>query len=138
MDIIEIIHKHSLTVRCLPYETITCYSFREGDEKFVERVQSKENVKREIFTENLDLEYFKNTKQPFGGTDSPERRLENWRKGFPNGRKLIKETKTVKNGGWWYVKETQNTDSTIRFSREYDKFFAPTLKEAIQLYLDSL
>jgi hypothetical protein len=50
----------------------------------------------------------------------------------------LKETKISEKGGWWYVKETKNTDSTVRFSREFDKFFAPTLEEAIDLYLESI
>ena len=54
-----------------------------------------------------------------------------------NNRKFIKETRTVDKGGWWYVKETPNTDSTIKFNRKQDKFFAPTLKKAIKLFLDS-
>ena len=88
--------------------------------------------------QNFDLEYFQKTKPAKWNTgNSPEKMFENWKKNFPNGRKLLKETKIVKNGGWWYVKETKNTDSTVRFSREHDKFFAPTLEEAIQLYLDS-
>ena len=52
-------------------------------------------------------------------------------------REFIREERIVENGGWWYVKETPNTDSTVHFSREYDKFFAPTLEGALQLYLDS-
>lgn len=50
---------------------------------------------------------------------------------------LISKEKKVEKGGWWYVKETPNTMSTVRFSRKYDKFFAPTLKEAIDLFLKS-
>ena len=54
-----------------------------------------------------------------------------------DGKKLLKEERDVEKGGWWYVKETPNTSSTVRFSREYDKFFAPTLEEAIILFLNS-
>jgi hypothetical protein len=50
---------------------------------------------------------------------------------------LVQEVREVENGGWWYVKETKNTSSTVQFSRKYDKFFAPTLEEAIQMYLDN-
>ena len=87
--------------------------------------------------QDFDLGHFQKTKPAKWNTDSPEKRFENWKRNFPNGKKLLKETKTVKNGGWWYVKETQNTDSTVQFIRQYDKFFAPTLEEAIKLYLDS-
>lgn len=58
--------------------------------------------------------------------------VEKW-----NNRKFIRNERKVENGGWWYVKETQNTSSTVGFNRKYDKFFAPTLKEAIKLFLDS-
>lgn len=54
-----------------------------------------------------------------------------------NNRKFVRDEWVVTKGGWWYVKETANTNSTVRFSRKYDRFFAPTLEEAIQLYLDS-
>jgi hypothetical protein len=52
-------------------------------------------------------------------------------------KKFVREERKAENGGWWYVKETPNTGSTVRFNREHDAFFAPTLKEAIQLYLNS-
>jgi len=51
---------------------------------------------------------------------------------------MFTQTKKVDKGGWWYVKQVQNTSSTVRFDRKYDKFFAPTLEEAIQMFLDSL
>jgi len=54
-----------------------------------------------------------------------------------NNRTFVREEKTVEHGGWWYVKETKNTNSTVEFSKKYDKFFAPTLEQAIQMYLDS-
>jgi hypothetical protein len=54
-----------------------------------------------------------------------------------NGRKVWREEVEVDKGGWWYVKETKHTDGTVRFERRYDKFFAPTLKEALTLYLNS-
>jgi hypothetical protein len=139
-NIIDIIHKHSLTVRCLPYETVTCWTYTEGDEnrKYIDSNGNPIEAKREVIIQNFDLEYFQKTIPPKWNTDTPEKRYENWKKNFPNGRKLLKETKTVKNGGWWYVKETKNTDSKIIFNSEYDKFFAPTLEEAIKLYLDSI
>lgn len=54
-----------------------------------------------------------------------------------NNRKFIRHEKVVDEGGWWYVKETKHTDSTVKFNRKYDGFFAPTLEEAIELYLKS-
>ena len=133
-DIIEIIQKHSLTVRCLPYETISYWSYKDedGNKKYVY------SSGMEVIVQDFDLEHFQKTKPPKYDTDSPEMRFKNWKKNFPNGRKLLKETKTIQNGGWWYVKETKNTDSTVRFSREHDTFFAPTLEKAIDLYLNSI
>ncbi|MBK7362639.1 MAG: hypothetical protein IPJ01_10125 [Micavibrio sp.] len=90
-----------------------------------------------MVVQDFDLEHFQKTKPTKWETRTPEQRFENWKKNFPNGRKLLREEREVKNGGWWYVKETPNTDSTVIFQREYDKFFAPTLEEAIQLFLDS-
>ena len=140
MDIIDIIQKNSLTVRCLPYEVVNYWSYTEGDENkkyLVDRNHKTIETKKEVVIQDYDLEYFQKTKASKWNTDDPQKRLDNWKKRFPNGKKLLKETRLVKNGGWWYVKETKNTDSIVRFSREYDKFFAPTLEEAIQLYLDS-
>lgn len=57
-------------------------------------------------------------------------------KEFPDGRKYWHEEIKVEHGGWWYVKETPDTSSTVRFSRKYDKFFAPTIEEALQLYIE--
>lgn len=139
-NIFDIIKRHSLTVRCLPYEVVSFWSYREGDENkvYVDDSGNFKKSKREIIVQDFDLEYFQRTKPSKWNTDSPEKRFQNWKKNFPNGRKLLKETTVVEKGGWWYVKETRNTDSTVRFSREYDKFFAPTLEEAIQLYLNSI
>ena len=139
-NIIEIIQKHSLTVRCLPYEVVSYWNYKEGEENrnYIDSNGKPIEAKREVIVCDYDLEYFQKTKPSKYNTNTPEQRFEFWRKNNPNGRKLLKETKTVKNGGWWYVKETKNTDSTIIFNRKYDEFFAPTLDEAIQLYLDSL
>jgi len=101
IDIINIIQKHSLTVRCLPHIVVSRWNYKEGDEK---------NLK-----ENQTIEY--STKY---------------------NRKVIREERKANNGGWWYVKETKNISSNVQFSREYDKFFAPTLEEAINLFLKSL
>lgn len=140
MDAIAIIQEHSLTVRCLPHKVTSYWTYREGDEnkKYVDSNGNPIEATREVVIQNLDLEYFKNTKLSKYNTDSPEKRHANYLKAFPNGRKLLKETKIVENGGWWYVKETPNTNSTIKFSRKYDKFFAPTLEKALQLFLDSI
>jgi hypothetical protein len=139
-EIIAAIQKHSLTVRCLPYVVVNHWSYTEGDEnkKYVDGNGKPIESKREVVVQDYDLEHFQKTKPTKWITDSPEKRFSNWKKNFPNGKKLLRETRTVKNGGWWYVKATPNTDSTVMFSREYDKFFAPTLGEAVQLYLDSL
>lgn len=109
MDIIKIIKKHSLTIRCLPEITVSYVTYREGDEKrnWVDSKGNPTKDTREVFI----------TKE---------------------GKKLLKITRKIEKGGWWYVKETKHTSSTIYFNRKYDKFFAPTLEEALQLYLDSI
>lgn len=98
-DIVDIIQKYSLTVRCLPYVVISLWGHREG-----QKIRDNQEIVK----------------------------LPKW-----NNRKFVREEKIVEKGGWWYVKETSNTNSTVTFNRKYDKFFAPTLKKAIQLYLDS-
>ena len=113
--LIDIIQENSLTVRCLPFEVVTHWSYREGDEERLKMPTylsdgSKYPHKREIIT-------------GFGT--------------HPKDKKFIRETRIVENGGWWYVKETKDTSSTVTFNRKYDLFFAPTLEEAIQLYLNS-
>lgn len=112
-NLIEIIQKHSLTVRCLPYEVISYYSYRKGDEERVTKPSYDSEGKIRDVKKSVVFS-------------------EVWQ------RKMIKEERNVDRGGWWYVKETKNTNSTVRFSRKHDKFFAPTLEEAIKLYLDSL
>jgi hypothetical protein len=91
---------------------VSYWTYREGDEERVKRpsYDSKGNIK--------------NVKRSVVFSES-------------YNRKMIKEERVVEKGGWWYVKETPNTDSTVMFNRKYDKFFAPTLEEAIQLFLDS-
>jgi hypothetical protein len=140
-DLINIIQKHSLTVRCLPHKVVNHWSYKEGDEnkKYVDSKGNAIKSKRTLVIQKFDLEYFEKTPpQEWDKKLTPKERLKRFLRTNPTGeRKLIKEEKTVEHGGWWYVKETKNTDSTIRFNRKYDKFFAPTLKEAIQLYLNS-
>lgn len=138
-NIIKIIQEHSLTIRCLPHKVVNHWSYKEGDEtkKYVDSKGNPSKSIRSVVVQDYDLEYFQKTPTPKWNTDSPEKRFANWKKNFPNGRKLLREERAVEKGGWWYVKETPNTDSTVTFSREYDKFFAPTLEEAIQLFLDS-
>lgn len=111
-NLIDIIQEHSLTVRCLPYKVISHWSYREGDEERVKGkyYDSKGNVKNVKKTVIFS---------------------EEW------NRKMVREERIVENGGWWYVKSTPHTSSTVKFNRKYDKFFAPTLEEAIQLYLDN-
>lgn len=111
-NLIEIIAANSLTIRCLPHVVVSHWSYKIGDEeKFLIPYDSNGNIRTNI-TRTIVFN-------------------ESW------NRKLIIEERIVENGGWWYVKETKNTDSTVRFSRKDDKFFAPTLEEAIKLYLDS-
>lgn len=100
-NIIDIIQKNSLTVRCLPYVVISHCGYRSGDET---RLKPNQTIVV----------------------------LPKW-----GNKKFIREERIVANGGWWYVKETKNTSSAVTFDRRTDKFFAPTLQEAIQLYLNS-
>lgn len=141
MDILKIIAENSLTVRCLPHKVVNHWTYREGDEskKYVDAKGNTIEAKRTVIVQKFDLDYFKNTPpSEYHKNRTPEQRLKQYLKNNPTGeRKLLREEKKVKNGGWWYVKETPNTDSTVRFSRKHDKFFAPTIEEAIQLYLNS-
>lgn len=98
-DLIDIIHRYSLTVRCLPYKTTHTFSYREG-----QKLKDNQRV-----------------------VELPE----------CNNKKYVREIREVDKGGWWYVIETTDTNSTVTFNRKYDKFFAPTLKEAIKLFLES-
>lgn len=120
--IIDTIKKFSLTVRCLPFETQTMFAAKDDE------------VLKDGFTEYFwkpDDEYFKNVSINW------ESRKTQFYSRFPNGRRFFKETKKVDKGGWWYVKETKNTHSTIVFNRQNDKFFAPTLEQAIELFFKS-
>lgn len=138
-EIIEIISKHSLTVRCLPHIVVSHWTYREGDENRTFNPTNGAPLKKlSVVIQDFDLEHFQKTPPPEWMKATPEQRYEKWKKQYPNGKKLLREERTVEKGGWWYVKVTKNTDSTVRFSREYDKFFAPTLPEAIQLFLDTL
>ena len=49
---------------------------------------------------------------------------------------LVREEKTPSNAGLWYVQTAKHTGATIIFSNR--SFIAPTIEEAIQLYLNSL
>lgn len=107
-ELIEIIASNFLCARRLPFEVISYWSYREGDEnkKWVDSNGNPSKSKKSLFIRE-------------------------------DGKKLLKEERHVEQGGWWYVKVVKDTSSTVRFSREYDKFFAPTLEEAVQLYLNS-
>lgn len=139
LDIIEIIQKHSLTVRCLPNEVVSYWTYREGDEnkKYVDSNGNPIKSVKSVVIQDYDLKHFENTKPTKYDTDTPQQRYNTFKKNFPNGRKILKEVRQVENGGWWLVKQAKNTDSTIQFSFKHD-FMAPTLQEAITLYLDSI
>ena len=110
--LLEIIADNFLCVRRLPFETTSLWSYREGDE---------ERVGKPIYLE--------------GGKILNAKRTVFFHEGC--GRKMVREVKVVEKGGWWYVKQVADTGSTVRFSREYDKFFAPTLLQAVRLFLES-
>lgn len=118
-EILQIIADNFLCVRRLPFEVISHWTYREGDENKLGGFDG-----RPIYTENGQILNIKREVVTCFG---------NW----PKDKKWIKETKQVEKGGWYYVKEVKNTSSTMKFNRKHDKFFAPTLEEAIQLYLKS-
>ena len=107
-ELIEIIASNFLCVRRLPFEVISYWSYREGDEnkKWVDCNGNPSKAIKSLFVRE-------------------------------DGKKLLKEERQVSSGGWWYVKVVKDTGSIVRFNREYDKFFAPTLEKAVQLYLNS-
>lgn len=107
MDVLKIIQENSLTVRCLPHTVVNHWTYREGDEGKKFVDSNGEPIKHK-------REYI-----------------------VKDDRKVMRETREVEKGGWWYVKETKNIDSTVQFSSKFDKFFAPTIEQAIQMYLDS-
>ena len=125
MNIIDIIQKNSLTVRCLPYKVTSKLSYSKNY-----KLQKDEVI--EFWKPNL--EYFSENNKWSNPQKIMDKFYSNWGK---NGRPFIVRTRNVEKGGWWYVKETKDTNSTIRFNRKYDKFFASTLEEAIKLYLNS-
>ena len=136
-EILKIITDNFLCVRRLPFETISYWTYKEGDEnkKYVDSKGNPIKSKREVVVQNFDLSHFQKTKPSKWENRSPEERYEQYKKNFPNGRKLLKETKTVEKGGWWFVKPVYNTDSQVHFNRKNDEYFAPTLEEAIKLYI---
>jgi len=142
-EILQIIADNFLCVRRLPFEVISHYSYREGDEERIKQPVMLEggktlNVTKEIITQNFDLEHFQKTKPPKWEKGTPEQRFEHYKKILPNGRKLVREVRTVEQGGWYYVTPVKNTSSSVTFSKKSDDcFFAPTLEEAIQLYLNN-
>ena len=126
-NLVNIIQAHSLTVRCLPYKVREIWSCREGQEL-------KEN--EELIYWKPDIVYFQKQFSRYE-KETAKTRMETFYKKNPLGIPQIHHTRKVEKGGWWYVKEVPNTMSTVRFNRKYDKFFAPTLKEAIDLFLES-
>jgi len=108
-DVLKTISDNFLCVRRLPFEVISYWSYTEGDEN-----------KKWVDS---------------NGNPSKAKKSLFIRK---DGRKFLKEERPIEKGGWWYVKQVENTGSTVRFSREYDKFFAPTLIEAVELFIKQL
>jgi len=105
-DIIKAIHEHALVVRCLPYETFSTFAYSEGDESRY-RVNSKgENISSEY---SVEINAY--------------------------GNKVLVRRKKVEKGGWWYVKQAYNTDSTVIFSAKMD-IIKPTLEEAVVAWIE--
>lgn len=105
-EIINAIQKHALVVRCLPYEVFSAWTYHEGDESR-HRVNSKgEDISSEYSVEiNAD------------------------------GKKVLVRRKKVEKGGWWYVKQAYNTDSTVMFSSKHD-IVRPSLEEAVVAWIE--
>lgn len=119
-EVYNVISEHFLVARRLPFEVISVWSYRDKDEEKLGGFNGKP-----IYLEGGKI--LNATREIITGYGN-----------FPPDRKFIKETKIVEKGGWWYVKQVKDTGSTVIFNREYDKFFAPTLEEAVTLYLNSL
>lgn len=49
---------------------------------------------------------------------------------------IVREEKTPYNAGMWYVQPERHNNATVIFGKK--SFIAPTIEEAIQLYLNSL
>lgn len=54
-----------------------------------------------------------------------------------DGREYLREEKAVEKGGWWIIQRAAHTGATINFSLKKD-YVAPTIEEAMQMFLDSL
>jgi hypothetical protein len=134
-NLFDIIKEHSLVVRCLPMTVVEHYNYNEGDESRTHVNADGTPMNFTIVTEMLDLNHFEQICKDVSGV-SPLMAYENWKKHYPNGRKLLRRERIVEHGGWWYVKEMKNTGSTVTFQRKSDKFFAPTIEEAINLFLE--
>lgn len=107
-QILQIIADNFLCVRRLPFNVVSYWTYKEGDEN-----------KKYVDAKGTPI---KSTKTVVTRED---------------GKKLLRDERVVEKGGWWYVKPVGNTDSTVTFNRKIDKFFAPTLEESIQLYINS-
>lgn len=135
-EILTIIADNFLTVRRLPFKSISHWTYREGDENL--KYSDTETTIRTVITQDFDLEHFKNTPPPkYSSNLTPEQRYEQFKKIHPKGRKLLREERTVKNGGWYYITQT-GTSATVYFDgKGEDVFKAQTLEEAIKLFLNS-
>lgn len=108
-NLTELIQEHSLVVRCLPKVVISYWSYRKGDE------------------DRLNETRYYGSGEPI--TNVAREIVTR------NGRKFIKETKIVNTTDLWYVKEVKDTTSRVNFG--YGAFRAPTLEQAINLFLQS-
>jgi len=120
-NILDIIQKYSLVVRCLPLEIKKTW-YPKTDETL-----------NEDFVESYwtpDDDYFKKV-HSVGWLARKNQFYEK----FPNGRRIFSQIKPVENiGGWWIVKQVEDTGNNVVFSKEHD-FLAPTLAEAIEMFL---
>lgn len=139
-NILQIIADHFLVVRRLPFEVVSHKSYQEGDEyiKYLGADGSEIVAERTVVVQDFDLAYFQKTPPSFYDSSTPEERYARWKKDNPNGRKLLKTVRKVEKGGWWYVQPCKHTSSTVTFGNGDGNFVAPTLEEAVSLYLKSL
>ena len=115
-ELLELIERHHLAVRCLPLTDIS---------KF--RLIGAEDVKlcAPIYDESGKL------------TNTAKSII------IEKGGRFLREEKPVQMGGWWIVKEANNSMARVDFNKcdwkpEIGAFFAPTLEGAIRLYLDNI
>lgn len=115
-ELLELIEKHHLAVRCLPLTVVSKWRLRGDEDATLCAPIYDESGKLTNTTKSIVVE---------------------------KGSRLLREEKPLKMGGWWIVKEANNSRAGVDFNKcdwkpEFGAFFAPTLEGAIRLYLDNI